>query len=168
MIRSFAFTLLLVAATSQADERAQINKWAFFKGATPNGTPICGLAATPTKGESVKNVSIKAFGGQNNLSITMFKDSWSIPRGKSISTSIDFMDGQPLVISAYGDGKIVDVQMPSDSTVTLLGRLSSSSTMRLSFPNGSEPEWRISLAGVKPLLKKFVECALQQEHTQPF
>ena len=78
------------------------------------------------------------------------------------------MDDQPLTVDAYGDGKILDLALPKEATAIFIGLLRDSKQIRISFPAGSEQPWTASLKGAQPFLKKFVNCAINQEHTQPF
>lgn len=116
----------------------------------------------------MKNIAIKSLGGSSNLHITLYKDSWKIPQGRLVNTSIDFMDDEPLLLDAYGDGKVLDLSIPTQVTAVFIGLLHDSKQLRISFPSGREQPWIASLAKLQPLLTKFVSCARQQETTQPF
>lgn len=156
----------LSAAASAATQ--DFNKWTFDQGRTSKNTPVCSLLTAASSGATAKNMVIKQLAGHDSLSVTLYKDSWNIPQGKSIPIFIDFMDDQPLAIDAYGDGKIVDIALPPEATSVFLGLLADSKTFRIGFKSGSEQPWAASLKGIKPPLKKFVDCALKQENTQPF
>ena len=144
--------------------------WLFHRDVTPSGKSLCSLVTGPKSGGVVKNLAIKQFGGSDHLNVTLYKDTWNIPRGTTVVTSVDFMDNEPLTLKAYGDGKIVDIAIPKQDTHVFLSLVRDSSFLQVGFPNGSEPTWSVDLAGVTPSLKKFVECAvsLPRQNTQPF
>ena len=171
MMKLAVVAVLVGCVTSNiafADTSAPLGKWAAFSDRTPKGTPLCALAAAPTAGQTVRNISVKKFGGNEHLNVTMYKDSWKIPQGTSVMTTIDFADGQPMTLESYGDGKIVDVALPKEVTALFLSLLIDSKVMRISFPRGKEPTWEASLASIRPGMKAFIDCMRKQEDTQPF
>ncbi|MBF3053411.1 hypothetical protein HKW90_03200 [Pseudomonas aeruginosa] len=167
MLKGYGLALLALAATSAAFG-AEMNKWTSFNDRTPSGTPVCSMVVTPSAGEAVKNFAIKAMGGANHLSVTLYKDSWKIPKGKSVQANIDFMDNYQLAVDGYGDGKILDLALPASETASFILNIRDAKKLRISFPSGSEQPWVASLDGAKSLLLDFVNCADSQEHTQPF
>lgn len=158
--------LLLSGAASAAAQ--DFSKWSFDQGRTSKNTPLCSLLTAASSGATAKNIVVKQLAGHDSLNVTLYKDSWNIPQGKSIPVFIDFMDDQPLSIDAYGDGKVVDISLPSDATAIFLGLLADSKTFRIGFKSGSEQPWTAGLKGIRLPLKKFVDCSLKQENTQPF
>ncbi|MFT0517704.1 hypothetical protein [Pseudomonas faucium] len=170
MRRSLTATLVALSVSSMAlaDAGTPLSTWSALTTRTPKGTPLCALTATPASGLTMKNVVVKKFGGSEHLNLTMYKDSWRIPQGTSVITTIDFSDGQPLTLESYGDGKIVDAALPKEVTATFLSMMSRAKVLRISFPNGKEPAWSASLVPGRSEMKAFVECMLKQENTQPF
>lgn len=163
-----AVAVCISSSMAFAGTGASLEKWTAYSDRTPKGTPLCALTSAPTTGQTVKNISVKKFGGDEHLNVTMYKDSWKIPQGTSVTTTIDFADGQPMTLESYGDGKIVDIALPKEATAVFLSLLIDSKVMRISFPRGKEPTWEASLASIRPQLKVFVDCMRKQENTQPF
>ncbi|BFO03415.1 hypothetical protein KNHN1_17930 [Pseudomonas guariconensis] len=159
---------LLAPQLSSAENQGALTKWASFNDRSKTGAPICSMVVAPASGQIVKNIAIKSFGGSDHLNITLYKDSWKIPRGKKIPVAVDFMDNKYLQVDTYGDGQILDLALPSQATAVFLSMLKDSKSLRITFQSGNEKPWTASLYGSLPHLKKFVQCASQQEHTQPF
>lgn len=147
--------------------------WSFHRAVSASGKPICTLATKVGSGESVQNLVIKKFGGASHLNVTLYKDTWNIPHGRTIVTTIDFMDNQPLTLESYGDGKIVDIAIPERGTYVFLSLVRDSRYLQVGFPSGSEPTWNVPLSGVSSGLKQFLSCATKltdppKINTQPF
>lgn len=168
LLKTFITTGFLVSQLSLAGAPGELNKWGSFNDRAKNGTPICSMVVTPSSGATVKNIAIKSVGGSDRLSITLYKDSWKIPSGKKVPAAVDFMDNQYLQADTYGDGQILDLELPVEATAIFLGLMKDSKSLRITFQSGNEKPWVASLSGSLPHLKKFINCALQQERTQPF
>lgn len=162
--------LASMAATGANAENSTMAQWVFSESSTKSGKPICAMSAAPILSSGVNNISIKRVGGNGHMSATLYKDSWDIPRGRTITITIDFMDNQPLSLPAYGDGKIVDIQIPEQGTYVFLSLVRDSNFLQIGFPKGSEPTWTIPLKGSSTAFKQFVACAsrLSKQNTQPF
>lgn len=147
-----------------------LSEWSFHRGVTPSGKSLCSMGTGPRSGSVVKNIVIKQFSGSNHLNITLYKDTWNIPRGTVVVTTIDFMDNKPITLKSYGDGKIVDIEIPKEGTYVFLSLIRDSSFLQIGFPNGSEPTWSVNLSGSAPSLKEFAACSarLTKQNTQPF
>lgn len=142
--------------------------WEFWSGRTSSNTPICSVLSDGSANQSVRNVAIKQIGGHRSIQVTLYKDTWSIPRGTKVPVSIDFEDDQPLRLSAYGDGKILDIEIPTQATAIFLSLVASESNLRIGFPAGKEAQWVVSLLNTKPVVQKLVGCMRRLENTQPF
>lgn len=159
--------LLLALALCGSAVAAEFSRWQFDVSTTPKGTALCSLMAVGTDAQVARNLAVKMFAGKQSLNITLYKASWQAPQGTNIPLKLDFFDEQPLQLLAYGDGKVADIELPVDATAIFLGLMSSEKAMRLSFDRGNEPPWVVSLAGVRPKLKQFVDCS-KRLTTRPY
>lgn len=165
---TFALIAAVISCSALGASPLKTEKWFFKNARTPQGTPLCALVTSPVSGSTIKSVAVKSLGGNDHLNVTLYKDSWSIPQGTTISITLDFMDNQPLALEAYGDGKFIDISLPHEATAIFLGLMKGSKFLKVGFPNGDEPEWAVSLDGSHQHMKEFVSCAMSQERTQPF
>ncbi len=171
---SLIFAALLAISACSAAASPPFDGWIYQKAETSSGRSLCTLGSSPKSGEVIKNLVIKKIDGVNHLNVTLYKDTWNIPKGKTIVTTIDFMDNKPLTLDSYGDGKIVDIAIPEQDTFVFISLLNESSFLQVGFPKGSEPTWTVPLSGISPELKRFVGCALsaaeqaKKKNTQPF
>jgi hypothetical protein len=166
-MKKYLLCIMLFGRTAIAASNNDFGSWTFVDDKTPKGTPVCALATSGKSNAIIRNIVIKALGGNEFLSVTLFKDAWKVPQGTTVPITLSFKDNQPIALSAYGDGNILDIQLPTESTAIFLSLLASKSTLQISYPRGKEAAWEINLASIKPVLKSFVECA-QSLSSQPF
>lgn len=150
-----------------ANAQERYGPWAFFTSRTSQNTPVCGIAST-SRGGTIQNIGIKMLAGHETLNVTVYKDSWTIPQGTQVPVGIDFMDNDVLKLSGYGDGKVVDIEIPKEGFALLLSAVGASPAIRIRFLKGNEPTMQVPLAGVKPELQKLLTCIKAQSRTQPF
>ncbi len=143
----------------------QFKPWEKFDGKTSRGTQVCGLATAANSG-SPRNISIKQLATNDFISVTLYQESWSFKPGSEVPIVLDFFDNQPLYLAAYGDGKILDITLPTDATAVFLSLLKDSAAMRVQIKNESEPDWRIPLKTVLTPLKGFLSCTMNAIKTQ--
>ncbi|MGJ7611116.1 MULTISPECIES: hypothetical protein [unclassified Variovorax] len=146
---------------------ADFTRWEYRADTTSKGTALCSLATAGADNQVTRNIVIKLLAGKQTMNVTLYKASWQIPQATNVPVQIDFLDGQPLALTGFGDGKIVDIELPKDATATFLGLLRSKKAFRLTFDRGNEGAWTAPLTSVQPKLRQFVACA-QQLTSKPF
>lgn len=127
-------------------------------------------AAVTGKSVSAQNVVIKALQGHERLNVTMVKESWHIPQGTDVEVFFSFGPQDHITLIGYGDGPIVDVEIPVSSTALFLLALDAHS-MTIMFPKGRESPWTIPPEGAHPALLLLTQCIQSQRKgtsTQPF
>ena len=95
--------------------------------------------------------------GAENLHIGPYKDAWNIPRDADVSITFDFGDNEPVTIPAYGDGHIVDVELPTQYTAILLSLVVERPFIQVNFPGGDEGRWIVAAGGERAVTMKLVE-----------
>jgi hypothetical protein len=166
-MEKYLLCIMLFGRAAIAGGSSDFGPWTFVDDKTPKGTPVCALATSGKGNAVIRNIAIKALGGNEFLSLTLFKDSWKVPQGSTVPLMLSFKDNQPIALSAYGDGNVLDIQLPTESTAIFLSLLASKSTLQIAFQRGKEVSWEINLASIKPALKSFLECT-QSLSSQPF
>lgn len=156
-------SLLVCAANANGPER--FTSWEFYAGKTSRGTGLCSLSVA-SRGSPARNLSIKSLANRDGLNITIFSEDWNYSSGANVAFSLDFADQQPLALRGYGDGRVVDVELPKDATAVFLSLLGERSIVQFQI---GEQRQRLSvpLAGINPKLKSFVDCAMKQGEPRP-
>lgn len=158
-------TFLMIGLTCTghaAPSVVDFSSWVFYSGKTQLGTDFCSVSATTTKGPT-GNVSIKQLANNKSISITIYSAKWSFPVGESVPVTLDFSDQQPLLLKGYGDGKFLDIALPTDAVAIFLSLVGERSRMRLQVGGSANQLWAVSLAGIKSELKAFASCSLTKD-----
>lgn len=158
------YLIVGMASASFAASDAGYTDWEFFAGKTPRGTGLCSLNIAST-GAPQRSVSIKQLSNSDAVSITVQQSDWAYPAGTNVQFRLDFADQQPLMLKGYGDGQVVDVQMPKNGTAIVLSLLGDKPSVRFQMGTKSSA-WTVPLSGVRPKLKEFVDCAIAQDKSQ--
>lgn len=160
-----ACALTMVIGTAHAAGSLGFTSWEFFAGKTPRGTGLCSLNVA-AKDSPQRNVSIKALSNKDSLNVTLYNADWNYPSGANVPFSLEFADQQPLALNGYGDGHVVDVELPKDATAVFLSLIGERS--KIQFMVGEQRQrLSVPLAGIKPKLKTFMDCALAQGTPAP-
>ena len=131
--------------------------WEFSKGATSRGTPVCALSAADNMKSGARNISIKALGNRDQLNITLYDSRWGYKANSKHKATLDFDDQKPTQLDAYGDGQVLDTDLPVAATAIFLSLLSEKTTLRI-FPPGGEVV-SVGLTDISEPLRSFVDCA---------
>lgn len=131
--------------------------WEFSKGVTNRGTPVCALSAADNMKSGARNISIKALGNREQLNITLYDTRWGYKANSKHMATLDFDDQKPLQLDAYGDGQVLDSDLPVAATAIFLSLLREKKTLRISPPGGEVVT--VGLTGISDPLRSFVDCA---------
>ncbi len=164
--------LLLAAGAAVAHARVKqifaSGQWSAYGGTTVGNTQVCGIEAA---GPGGGRVMIQQETGQTGLNLILQKGSWSIPGNTAIDLAFLF-DGQSrFPAHATGAGDVVTVAMAFQQTVPFMRAVRQDGQMVISFLNGNEPPWPISLLGSGAVLNAFDDCRAglaSSTPTQPF
>lgn len=133
--------------------------WEFFSSTTAKGTPVCGLFSAATDKTTVRNVSIKSLANRDVISVTLFNDRWKFSETLKLPVVLDFADNQPLRLEAYAEGKVVDIEVPTQLTATFLGLMTDKKVIQFKVGPGNPAVWRIPINNIKAPMKQFIDCA---------
>ena len=142
---------------------ADFSNWQFDRGTGSNGTPLCAMLSAVRNRNVGQNIVVKGFKGSENLHIDLYKDTWNIPGGTDVSITLDFGDNQPLTLPAYGDGHILDVELPTEHTAVFLSLVVERPFIQVIFPGGNEGTWVVAAGGARAAVTKLVDCLRRLE-----
>ena len=137
---------------------ADFSNWQYHYDISSRGTPICSILSAARNANIGKNIVIKGFKSEENLHVDIYKDTWNIPRGTDVNVTFDFDDNEPLTLPAYGDGHILDVELPTQHTAIFLSLVVERPFIQVIFPGGNEGTWVVVANGARAATMKLVEC----------
>ena len=159
-----------VPATAQIVQLGNFGFWRVYGGKANEGTPVCGTSVY--NNERSRSFHIKHFKGDDYLVVHVFKDTWKIPKGTEIKVSlyIDNLDGW--IATGTGHGNMVEWPIRLGNMQKFLNEFSYGMRMRVSFPDGDENDWNVSLTGSQAAMASFSQCMSQltlgKSDSQPF
>lgn len=152
----------LASARSDVRITGTVGDWSSIAGVAINGQFQCGMMNYDAS--SSRAVGIK---WQRNLSdrllIQVSKSNWRVPTGTRMTIALQ-MDQNP-VWSGVATGtssanglSFAEMSVPLREIRTFINEFRGGSVLRVSFPDGSEPTWFISLRGSNAVSDLFSSC----------
>ncbi len=150
--------------------------WRAFSGTDDRNRLICGMATgNATDGRTLE---VRAVIGDPQLAFVASKPTWDIPPGTKIPVVMQAAGAVPWTEEAVGEAHAISWALSENEAGTFAPAFRNQSEMTVSFPSGSEPPWRVLLAGSTPVDKTFRRCIRDytaraaatspQTPTQPF
>jgi len=159
---TIALGVIALAAPMHSYANGSLGDWKFVSGVGQRGTPYCGIISAVKNKNVGQNIIIKA--RPDGLVVDLYKDKWIRPQGSTVRVAFDFVDNQPLVLSAYADGHILDVQIPTDKVALFLLAVAQSAGTQVIFPDlPNEDTWFVGSSGAQNAVRRLVSC---QQHFQ--
>ena len=161
--------LLLVAgqAGAQTSELGRFGVWTVTREPGIEQPQVCVLRSGGSGG---RGVTLRAFDRDGPLLFELAKESWAIPARTRLRVDLRFDGGAGWRFVAEGEGRRV-FWATSDSLPRFMRAWSGASRMVLSFPQGDEPGWEVSMTGSAAAMARFAECLeglRPARPTQPF
>ncbi len=123
----------------------------------PRGAPICGILSAVDNKAIGQNIVVK--GGAAGLAVDLYKDKWLRTQGDKVKVAFDFADNQPLVLTAYADAHILDIQIPREDTAAFLLEIAERPALQVIFPDDdSEASWTVADPNARVAVQKLTSC----------
>ncbi|MCO6415411.1 hypothetical protein JYK14_04365 [Siccirubricoccus sp. KC 17139] len=155
--------------------------WEAFGGATNDGRPVCGVS---TSWQDGRYFGIKYWQGQPHFTVQLIKPSWQIPAGTRVPVALQFDQLGPWTANATGNpatataGGFVEFTVPFNRLENFLREFRYANAAAVTFRQGSEPMWRLSLSGSNAASQAMADCVSRMaggmagkgsgEPTQPY
>ncbi|HEX4301732.1 MAG TPA: hypothetical protein VHZ78_03000 [Rhizomicrobium sp.] len=160
MVRSsslIAATLVMLCGIPANAAGLHFKPWDFIAGKGSRGTPFCGILSAVDNKEIGQNIVVK--GGAGGLVVDLYKDKWIRPQGGKVRVAFDFIDNQPLVLTAYADAHILDVEIPQEDTASFLLEIAERPALRVIFPDDDkEATWVVLDRNARAAILKMTSC----------
>lgn len=171
-----AFALLpLLLAAGQAgaqggaptSELGRFGVWTVTREPGIEQPQVCVLRSGGSGG---RGVTLRAFDRDGPLFFELAKEGWEIPPRTRLRVELRFDGGQAWRFTAEGEGRRV-FWATSESLPRFVRGWTGAARMALTFPEGDEPGWDVSMAGSAAAMTRFAECLeglRPARPTQPF
>lgn len=144
------------AAVGQVQTYYRAGAWDAFSGRTENGGAVCGIGSANT-GDN-RRFSIRFNIGGTDTILSASKPDWSIPADTHVTVVMQVGLNTPWTMQAAGKDHSIDWTLDPNAMQTFDRQFRGSTSMTLTFPDGNEPPWAVSLAGSSMISDGFARC----------
>jgi hypothetical protein len=144
------------AALAQFPAYYHAGVWDAFSGRDDKGGAVCGVGNTNPADN--RRLSIRFQIGGTDTVLAASKPDWSIPDNTPVTVVMQIGLNPPWIERATGHGQTIDWPLDQNAVLPFDRQFRGSSSMTLTFPDGNEPPWTISLAGSSLISDTFRRC----------
>jgi hypothetical protein len=130
--------------------------WDAFSGHTDQGQDFCGIGTTNQT--DWRGFSIRFTIGGEAVEFAASKPTWSIPADTHLTVTLQVGTDPPWTEQAKGSGHRLHWSMDQTAVQLFDTQFRQATTMTLSFPDGNEPVWTLSLDGSTAIDNTFGRC----------
>jgi hypothetical protein len=160
--RSVCGIILLAMLITPAGARAQIRTyyrvgvWDAFSGRNDSGGAVCGVGNTSPADN--RRLSLRFDIGGTDTVFEASKPGWTIPENTRVTVVMQVGLNTPATEQATGHGQTIGWTEDPGAMQAFDRQFRDSSSLTLTFPDGNEPPWTISLAGSSAISDAFGRC----------
>jgi hypothetical protein len=130
--------------------------WDAFSGRNDKGGAVCGVGNTNPVDN--RRLSLRFDIGGTDTVFAVSKPGWSIPENTRVTVVMQVGLNTPITEQATGHGQTIDWTEDPGAMQAFDRQFRDSASMTLTFPDGNEPPWTISLAGSSAISDTFGRC----------
>jgi hypothetical protein len=145
-----------VAARAQLQTYYHAGVWDAFSGRGDAGGPVCGVGTTNTADN--KRFSLRFDIGGSATTLTASKPDWSVPDNTRVTVVMQVGLNTPWTSQGVGHGHTIEWTLDPGAMQAFDRQFRGASSLTLTFPDGSEPPWSLSLAGSTAISDTFGRC----------
>jgi hypothetical protein len=157
------------AASAQMQTYYHAGAWDAFSGRNDKGGAVCGVGTTGPG--DTRHLTIRFDIGATNTVFSASKPDWSIPDNTQVTVVMQIGLNPPWTQHATGHGNAIDWTLDPNAIQVFDRQFRGAPSMTLSFPDGNEPPWTLSLTGSTAISDTFGRCVTdltrQMRATQP-
>ncbi len=171
LARLAAAVVALTPAIAHAQVRTyyQAGAWDAFSGRNEKGGATCGVGSTMPPDN--RRLSIQFDIGGTDTTFSASKPDWSIPDNTRIKVVMQIGLNTPWTEQGIGHDHTIDWTLAPGSMQTFDRQFRGATSMTVTFPDGNEPPWGMSLAGSTAISDTFGRCirdlTRQMQSAQP-
>jgi hypothetical protein len=136
--------------------------WDAFSGRNDKGGAVCGIGNTNPA--TNHRLSIRFDIGGTDTVFSVSKPDWTIPDNTHVAVVMQIGLNTPWTEPGAGHGHNIDWSMDRTAIQPFDQQFRGASSMTLTFPDGNEPPWTISLAGSSAISDAFGRCVSDLTH----
>lgn len=144
------------AARAQIQTYYHAGSWDAFSGRNDKGGAVCGVGNTNAADN--RRLSIRMDIGGADTVFSVSKPGWSIPDGTRITVVMQIGLNTPWTEQATGHGHAITWPLDRGTMQPFDQQFRGASSMTVTFPDGNEPPWTVSLAGSSAISDTFGRC----------
>jgi hypothetical protein len=157
-LAALAIALTPVAAVAQMQTYYHAGAWDAFSGRGDTGGAVCGIGSTnPTDN---RRLSVRFDIGGTDIAFSASKPDWSIPPSTHITVVMQIGLSTPWTMQATGHDHSIDWALDQGAIQTFDRQFRGAPSMTLTFPDGNEPPWMLSLAGSAAISDTLGRCVV--------
>jgi len=158
LTRLAALALALAPATALAQVQTYYHAgaWDAFSGRDERGGAVCGVGSTLPPDNRRLSVTFDIGGTDTTFSAS--KPDWSIPDNNRVTVVMQIGLSTPWTEQGTGHEHAIDWTLDPGAMQTFDRQFRGASSMTLTFPDGTEPPWTVSLAGSTAISDTFGRC----------
>jgi hypothetical protein len=153
---ALAISLAPAAALAQVQTYYHAGAWDAFSGRSETGGPVCGVSTNAANGS--QHFSERFDIGGTDTALSASKPNWSIPDNTHVTVVMQIGLNVPWTIQATGHDHAISWTLDPNAIRTFDRQFRDASSMTLTFPDGNEPPWALSLAGSTAISDTFGRC----------
>jgi hypothetical protein len=155
-LAAVAIALTPVAASAQMQTYYRVGAWDAFSGKSDTGGAVCGIGTTnPSEN---RRLSIRFDIGGSDTTFSAGKPDWSIPANTHITVVMQVGLSIPWTMQAVGNDHSIEWTLDPNAFQEFDRQFHGASSMTLTFPDGNEPPWSLSLAGSSAISNTLGRC----------
>jgi hypothetical protein len=151
-----AFLVSPTVAVAQVQVYYHAGAWDAFSGRNDKGGAVCGIGNTnPTDS---RRLSLGYDIGGTEMVFSASKPDWSIPDNTPVRVVMQVGLNTPWTMQGTGHEHGIDWTLDRSAMVMFERQFRSATSMTLTFPDGNEPPWTVSLIGSSAISDTFDRC----------
>jgi hypothetical protein len=127
-----------------------------FSGRGRNGEPVCGVGTTSPADRHALALRFD-IGGDDTI-FAASKPDWAVPDGAQITVVMQIGLNPPWTVRASGHGAAIEWTLDRAAIQAFDAQFRNARSMTVTFPDGNEPPWALSLAGSTAISNAFGRC----------
>jgi hypothetical protein len=143
------------AAVAQVRTYYRAGAWDAFSGRNDKGGAECGIGTTLP---DLRRLTVQFTIGGTDTVFSASKPDWSIPDNTPVTVVMQIGLNTPWTEQATGHGHAIDWSLDPGAMPLFDQQFRGASSMTVTFPNGNEPPWSLSLDGSTEISETITRC----------
>lgn len=166
---ALALMLAPVGALAQTQAYYHAGAWEAFSGRNPKGGATCGVASINPIDN--RRLSITFDIGGDDTAFSVSKPNWAIPDNTRIAVVMQVGLNTPWIEQGAGRNAAIEWVLGRGAIQSFDRQFRDAPSMTITFPDGNEQPWQVSLSGSTAISDAFGRCVRdltrQVQATQP-